>query len=261
MDWKAAFRVRNRELWNIAAQNLWLKGCRRSWTGLWLKPQCRVWWSLAKALWRFHVKKNNWVWACGSSFRGALESPVPWPNPTVGAAGIQPLCVGRACFHLKCRQLHLKCSLQSSQGWQLLLTEPRVRGPRIHGREFVVMEIQRSRWPTSHHHQPTTFQSAVSWSAPSLEHCLRSNGGFVGLTWEAENHNIGQSGNATYPWQATHGGNLQNWDCAGAQALYDFLMRWLVHSATHAASRTHLILWAFVSLSAAGESNQSDASI
>ena len=54
----------------------------------------------------------------------------------------------------------------------------------------------------------------------------------------------------------THGGNLQNWDCAGAQALYDFLMRWLVHSATHAASRTHLILWAFVSLSAAGESNQ-----
>ena len=111
--------------------------------------------------------------------------------------------------------------------------------------------IQRSRWPTSHHHQPTTFQSAVSWSAPSLERCLRSNGGFVGLTWEAENHNIGQWGNATYPW-----GNLQNWDCAGAQALYDFLMRWLVHSATHAASRTHLILWAFVSLSAAGESNQ-----
>ena len=74
---------------------------------------------------------------------------------------------------------------------------------------------------------------------------------FVGLTWEAENHNIGQWGNAT-----SHGGNLQNWDCAGAQALYDFLMRWLVHSATHAASRTHLILWAFVSLSAAGESNQ-----
>ena len=35
----------------------------------------------------------------------------------------------------------------------------------------------------------------------------------------------------------------------------------LVHSATHAASRTHLILWAFVSLSAAGESNQSDASM
>ena len=59
----------------------------------------------------------------------------------------------------------------------------------------------------------------------------------------------------------THGGNLQNWDCAGAQAVYDFLMRWLVHSATHAASRTHLILWAFVSLSAAGESNQSDASM
>ena len=54
----------------------------------------------------------------------------------------------------------------------------------------------------------------------------------------------------------THGGNLQSWDCAGAQALYNFLMRWLVHSATHAASRTHLILWAFVSLSAAGESNQ-----
>ena len=61
--------------------------------------------------------------------------------------------------------------------------------------------IQRSRWPTSHHHQPTTFQSAVSWSAPSLERCLRSNGGFVGLTWEAENHNIGQWGNATYPWR------------------------------------------------------------
>ena len=41
--------------------------------------------------------------------------------------------------------------------------------------------------------------------------------------------------------------------------LKHFTISWcveLVHSATHAASRTHLILWAFVSLSAAGESNQ-----
>ena len=31
---------------------------------------------------------------------GALESPVPLPNPTVRTAGIHPLCVGRACFHI-----------------------------------------------------------------------------------------------------------------------------------------------------------------
>ena len=35
----------------------------------------------------------------------------------------------------------------------------------------------------------------------SLGRGLRSNGGYVGLTWEAENHNIGQWGNATYPWR------------------------------------------------------------
>ena len=28
---------------------------------------------------------------------------------------------------------------ERSQGWQLLVTEPRVRDPRIHGREFVEM--------------------------------------------------------------------------------------------------------------------------